>query len=149
MVSPIVRRGSGRARGYRGGGSARMNQEGPVPLTHVEDPEIHTRKVAVALRTAWAVEASALTFMPGYDMRAASYAVATTHARAFLKVHFGPRADAPLEVPRTLLEAGVPNVLAPMRTLASGLRLSSVRPTSDGRRAPAGLPVGPWPTTSD
>lgn len=73
----------------------------------LEDPGLNAPETAVALRTAWAVEASAFTFMPGYDMRAASYEVrvATTDARAldaraldaraFLKVRFGPASDAP------------------------------------------------------
>jgi spectinomycin phosphotransferase len=87
----------------------------------LDDPGLDTQELTAALRTGWAVEASAFTFVPGYDMRAASYEVATADARVFVKVRFGPAAAAPLEVPRALLDAGVPNVLAPMRTLASGL----------------------------
>ncbi len=64
--------------------------------------------------------------MPGFDMHAASYEV---DGRWFAKVRFGPVADAPLEVPRALLDAGVKNVLAPIRTLASTLW----HPMSDGR----------------
>jgi spectinomycin phosphotransferase len=79
------------------------------------------KALVAALQAGWAVEASALTFIPGYDMRAASYEVATGDAPAFLKVRFGPAADAPLEVPRALLDAGVSNVLAPIRTLTSAL----------------------------
>ena len=43
-------------------------------------------------------------------MRAAAYEVGTGDAPAFLKVRFGPVADAPLEVPRALLDAGARNV---------------------------------------
>ena len=121
----------------------------------LEDPGLDTREAAAALRTAWAVEASAFTFMPGYDMRAASYEVATTTgARAFLKVRFGPATEVPLEVPRALFDAGVPNVLAPTRTLTSGLwhamgdgRTLMLYPFVAGRNAMlAGMTADQWRT---
>ncbi len=56
----------------------------------LEDPGLDTRELADALRAAWAVEASAFTFVPGYDMRAATYQVATSDASVFLKVRFVP-----------------------------------------------------------
>ncbi len=62
-----------------------------------------------------------MTFAPGFDMQAASYEVTSTDGRWFAKVRFGAVADAPLELPRALLDAGVRNVLAPIRTLASAL----------------------------
>jgi spectinomycin phosphotransferase len=87
----------------------------------LEDPGLDPRELGAALWAAWAVEATAFTFVPGHDMRAAAYEVATTGDRAFLKVRFGPVAEVPLEVPRALLDAGVANVLAPVTTTASGL----------------------------
>lgn len=87
----------------------------------LEDPGLDPQELVAALRAAWAVDATAFTFVPGFDMRAASFEVATTGASVFLKVRFGPVAEAPLEVPRALLEAGVVNVLAPLRTPAGGL----------------------------
>jgi spectinomycin phosphotransferase len=88
----------------------------------LEDPGLDLDVLAAALRTAWAVDASAVTFVPGYDMRAASYAVSVARGDdRFLKVRLAPSADAPLAVPRALLEAGVPGILAPIRTLTGEL----------------------------
>ena len=95
----------------------------------LEDPGLDPQAMAAALRAAWAVEASAFTFIPSHDVRTASYEVGTGDARAFLKVHFGRATDAAqrpepgsaLEVPRALLDAGIPNVLAPLSTLRSTL----------------------------
>lgn len=95
----------------------------------LEDPGLDALELTDALRTAYGVEATGFTFVPGYDMRAASFDVANTDGGAFAKVRFGPVAEAPLEVPRALLDAGVANVLAPMRTLTSMLW----HPMSDGR----------------
>jgi spectinomycin phosphotransferase len=75
------------------------------------------------------VAASTFTFVPGYDMHAATYVIGTDAGSLFLKVHLRTPADAPLAVPSALLEAGVPNVLAPIRTLTSGLS----QPMGDGR----------------
>ncbi|MBA2374157.1 MAG: aminoglycoside phosphotransferase family protein [Chloroflexi bacterium] len=118
----------------------------------LEDPKLDPRDLATALRAGWAVEATAFRFVPGYDMHAASYEVATPGARAFLKVRFGPAADAPLEVPRALLDAGVPNILAPKRTLSSALwhamgdgRTLTLYPFVAGRNAmEAGMTADQW-----
>lgn len=87
----------------------------------LQDPGLDARELTDALRTAYGVEATGFSFVPGYDMQAASYGVATTEGGAFAKIRFGPVAETPLEVPRALLDAGVSNVLAPMRTLTSTL----------------------------
>jgi spectinomycin phosphotransferase len=117
----------------------------------LEDPGLDPEELAAALRSAWSIDASAFTFIPGYDMRAAAYAVATTETRAFLKVRFGPAIDAALEVPRALLDAGVTDVLAPRRTLASGLwhpmgeRTLVLYPFISGRNAMlAGMTADQW-----
>lgn len=94
----------------------------------LEDPGLAT-ELAAALRTGYGADATAVTFIPGYDMRAASYDVAAAAGRWFAKVNFGAVADVPLEVPRALHEAGVANVLAPIRTDAGSLR----HPMGDGR----------------
>jgi spectinomycin phosphotransferase len=86
----------------------------------LEDPGL-TAIVRTALLTGYGVEARAFTFVPGYDMRAATYEVASADGQLFAKAHHGSVADAPLEVPRALLDAGVAHVLAPLRTLASAL----------------------------
>jgi spectinomycin phosphotransferase len=95
----------------------------------LEDPGLDQRELAASVRAGFGIEATGFTFVPGFDMRAASYEVASTDGRWFAKVRFGPVADAPLEVPRALLDAGVTNVLAPIRTLTSTLW----HPMPDGR----------------
>ena len=95
----------------------------------LEDPGLDRRELADAVRTAYGIEATTFEFVPGYDMRAASYEVTAADGRWFAKVRFGSVADAPLEVPRALLDAGVSNVLAALRTLTSALS----HPMSDGR----------------
>jgi spectinomycin phosphotransferase len=87
----------------------------------LEDPGFDPRALAASVRAGFGIEASGFTFVPGFDMQAASYEVASTDGRWFAKVRFGPVADAPLEVLRALLDAGVDNVLAPVRTLTSTL----------------------------
>jgi len=119
----------------------------------LEDPGIGS-EVTAALRAGYGIEATALAFVAGYDMRAASYDVAATDGRWFAKVRFDPVADAPLEVPRALLDAGIANVLAPMRSLASALshpmsgdRSLVVYPFVAGRNAMvAGMHAGQWRT---
>jgi spectinomycin phosphotransferase len=120
----------------------------------LEDPGLDPRELAAALRTAWAVEASGFTFVRGHDMRAAAYEVAAGDDRFFLKVRFGPAPEAPLEVPRALLDAGIASVLAPQRTAASALwhdvgdgRTLVLYPFVAGRNAvEAGMTAGQWRT---
>ena len=95
----------------------------------LEDPGFDRQELTDAVRTAYGIEATSFAFVPGYDMQAASYDVGAAGGRWFAKVRFGPIADAPLEVPRALLDAGVSNVLAPVRTLTSALS----HPIDDGR----------------
>ena len=95
----------------------------------LEDPGLDRRELTAAMRAGYGIQAASFTFVPGYDMQAASYDVAATEGRFFLKVRFGSVAQTPLDVPRALLDAGIPNVLAPIRTLASALR----HPVDDGR----------------
>ena len=118
----------------------------------LEDPGLDRQELTDALRAAWGLIASGFAFVPGYDMRAASYEVAAKDGRWFTKVRFGPVAEAPLEVPRALLDAGVPNVLAPIRTLESGLwhpmghdRTLVLYPFVAGRNAmDAGMTADQW-----
>jgi spectinomycin phosphotransferase len=117
----------------------------------LEDPGLDPLELAAALRAGFAIEASRFTFVPGFDMQAASYEV---DGRWFAKVRFGPVADAPLEVPRALLDAGVTNILAPVRTLISTLwhpmaggRILVVYPFVTGRNAMnAGMTTDQWRT---
>lgn len=87
----------------------------------LEDPGLDPAELAGALQVAYGIDATALSFVPGYDLGAASYEVATLDSSYFLKVRFDGVQEAALDVPRALLEAGVPNVLAPLRTRSSAL----------------------------
>ena len=87
----------------------------------IDDPGLDRRELSEAIRHAWAVEATAFTFVPGYDMTAASFEVASYGDRWFLKVRMAPLSDAglvSLEVPRALVDGGVANVVAPLMTHA-------------------------------
>jgi spectinomycin phosphotransferase len=119
----------------------------------LEDPDLDTGALTDALRAAYGIEASALAFVPGYDARAASYKVTTDEARFFLKVRFGAVQEASLEVPAALLDAGVRNVLAPIRARSSALwtpmddRCLVLYPFVSGRSAViAGLSADQWRT---
>jgi len=95
----------------------------------LEDPGLDELELTATLHLAYGTAASAFTFVPGYDMRAASYGVTAPDGRFFLKVRFGSVEEAPLLVPRALLDAGISNVLAPIRTRSSELW----HPMGDGR----------------
>lgn len=101
----------------------------------LEDPGLDTGVLANALRAAYGIHASALAFVPGYDARAASYEVVTDEARFFLKVRFGAVHEASLELPTALLDAGVRNVLAPIRARSSALWTSMVSGRSSWARS--------------
>ena len=117
----------------------------------LEDPGLDPLELAAAVRAGFGIEASGFMFVPGFDMHAASYEV---DGRWFAKVRFGPVADAPLELPRALLDAGVTNVLAPLRTLTAALRnpMAEARtlvvyPLVAGRNAmDAGMTAEQWRT---
>ena len=87
----------------------------------LEDPKLDPDALKAALRSAYGIEASAMAFVPGYDAHAATYRVDGADDRLFLKVRFDALREATLDVPAALLEAGVPNVLAPIRTQSSAL----------------------------
>ena len=120
----------------------------------LEDPELDSGELAAVLRDAYAIQPTSFTFVPGYDMQAASYDVVAADGRWFAKVRFGSVVHAPLEVPRALLDAGVSNVLAPVRTLDSALshpmddgRALVVYPFVTGRNAvAAGMTADQWRT---
>ncbi len=82
----------------------------------LEDPRLDPSQLTAALRTAHGMTASVFTFIPGLDQHAASYEVATDAETYFLKVRFGAADDAVLAVPHALVQAGIPNVLAPITT---------------------------------
>lgn len=119
----------------------------------LEDPGLDSDELTDALRTAYGIDASGLAFLPAYDPHAASYEVVAGGRSYFLKVRFDALREAPLDVPASLLEAGVPNVLAPIRTRSSALwtrvddRSLVLYPFVPGRNAMvAGLTDDQWRT---
>jgi spectinomycin phosphotransferase len=105
------------------------------------DPGLDPTALRNALHAAWRIEAVSLTFVPGYDPQAAAYLVESHHGPRFLKVRFGAVHEPALDVPAALLDAGVPNIVAPLRTragalwVADGERSLVVYPFARGRSA--------------
>jgi spectinomycin phosphotransferase len=87
----------------------------------LEDPGLDRDELAAELGDGFGIAANAFRFVPGYDQAAAAYEVTAADGRWFAKVRFGSFANAPLEVPRALLDAGVTDVLAPVRARDGGL----------------------------
>src|SRR5687767_8949818 len=119
----------------------------------LEDPALETDALRTALRAGYGIEASAFRFVPGYDPRAASYEVTADGGSRFLKVHLDGLNAASLDVPAALLDAGVGNVLAPIRTRSSALwepmgdRGLVLYPFVRGRNAvAAGMTADQWRT---
>jgi spectinomycin phosphotransferase len=119
----------------------------------LDDPGLNPEELRQALQSSWGLAALRFVFVPGHDMQAASYQVHAGETAFFLKVRFDPVLAAPLEVPRALLEAGVPNIPAPLRTRSSALsapmgeRTLMLYPFIRGRSAMAvGLTDDQWVT---
>lgn len=119
----------------------------------LEDPGLDPDELAGALRTAYGIDASVLCFLRSHDLHAASYQVVASEGSFFLKVRFDGLRETALEVPRALLEAGVPNILAPLRTRSSALwapmgdRSLVLHPFVTGRNAMVvGLTDDQWRT---
>lgn len=83
-----------------------------------EKPDIPEDRIADCLRTHYGMESRSIRFLPiGYDLRAFVYEVITTEGNAwFVKIRDGAIHPPALLVPRVLIEAGVPHILAPIRT---------------------------------
>ena len=88
-----------------------------------EDPGLDVGKIAASLDSSYGLRVASVAFLPiGYDPNAAVYVVATRDGNAyFLKVQFGPVHEPGLLVPRALIDLGIQNVLAPLRTRSSNL----------------------------
>ncbi|MDQ3689247.1 MAG: aminoglycoside phosphotransferase family protein [Chloroflexota bacterium] len=119
----------------------------------LKDPGLHADELTETLRAAYGIHASALAFIPSYDPHAASYEVTTRENSFFLKVWFDDVHEATLRVARTLHEAGVPNILAPIPTFSSALytpmqdRTLVLQPFRRGQNAMvAGMSTTQWRT---
>ena len=88
-----------------------------------EDPGLDVGKIAQCLEVHYRLRVASVAFLPvGYDPNAAAYEVVSREGEAyFLKVRFGQVDWSRLVVPRSLIDLGVRNVLAPLRTRSSAL----------------------------
>ena len=88
-----------------------------------EDPGLVLGKIGTSVDVHYGLRLTSVAFLPiGYDLDAAVYEVVSRDGTAyFLKVRFGPVREPSLLVPRSLIDLGIRNVLAPLRTRSSDL----------------------------
>ena len=88
-----------------------------------DDPGLSTEGISACLDAHYGLGVASVSFLPiGYDPNAAVYEVVADDGDSyFLKVRLGKVNEASLLVPRALIDLGVRNVLAPLRTRSSGL----------------------------
>lgn len=88
-----------------------------------DDPGLDAGKLADCLGARYGIRVVSVAFLPiGYDLSAFVYeAVADDGASYFTKIRSGPVYEPGLLVPRALIDVGIRNVLAPLRTRDSGL----------------------------
>ena len=88
-----------------------------------DDPGLDAGRIAASLEAAYALRVASVRFLPlGYDLQAAVYEVFTDDGTPyFLKIRSGSVHEPALLVPRALIDRGVLNILAPLRTRSSAL----------------------------
>ncbi len=88
-----------------------------------DDPALERGAIAACLAAHYELVVSSITFLPiGHDSRASVYKIVTRDERGyFLKIRSDPVIEPGLRVPRALIDQGIPNILAPLRTWASAL----------------------------
>jgi spectinomycin phosphotransferase len=88
-----------------------------------EDPGLDIGLIASCLEGQYGLRVASVTFLPkGYDLHASVYEVVPLDGTSvFLKVRFGPVNEPGLLVPAALIDLGIPNILAPLRTRSSNL----------------------------
>jgi spectinomycin phosphotransferase len=88
-----------------------------------EDPGLDVGAIAACLDAHYGIRVASVAYLPvGHDMSASVYeVVAEDGASYFLKIRSGPVHEPGLRVPRALIDLGIRNVLAPLRTRASSL----------------------------
>ncbi len=88
-----------------------------------EDPGLDLAAITDSLAEHYGVDVAAVTYLPvGYDLNAAVYEVsAADDAPFFLKIRNGPAFEPGLAVPRALIDRGIPNILAPLRSRSGAL----------------------------
>jgi spectinomycin phosphotransferase len=88
-----------------------------------EERGLDGKAISACLAAHYGLEVASITFLPiGNDFQASVYRVVTTDGvDYFLKVRFGPVFAPGLLVPRALVDLGIANILAPLRTNTSAL----------------------------
>lgn len=88
-----------------------------------DDPGLDVGRIAACLGTHYDLDVASVTFLPiGFDLGAFAYRVVSREGTSyFLKVRSGPVHEPGLLVPRALIDRGVRNVLAPLRTRSAEL----------------------------
>ena len=88
-----------------------------------EKPSVSDNALVACLEREYGLGIDAATFLPlGYDSLAAVYRIDAHDRNAyFLKLTRRPIVPAHLRIPRALLDSGITNVLAPLRTLRHAL----------------------------
>jgi spectinomycin phosphotransferase len=88
-----------------------------------DDPGLDAGRIAACLDTEYGLRAASLKYLPiGYDLNAFVYEVVADDGESyFLKVRSGPVHEPGLLVPRALIDRGIRNILAPLRTRSSRL----------------------------
>jgi spectinomycin phosphotransferase len=88
-----------------------------------EDPGLDLAGITASLAEHYGLDVAAITYLPiGYDLDAAVYKILSTDGRSFfLKIRLGPVFEPGLEVPRRLIERGIPNILGPLRSRSGAL----------------------------
>jgi spectinomycin phosphotransferase len=83
-----------------------------------DDLGLDLTTIAACLEREYGLRVDAIRFLPiGFDASASVYEVVDAGGACFfLKVRAGPVNEPGLIVPRSLIDAGVPNILAPMQT---------------------------------
>lgn len=80
--------------------------------------DLSENMIAVCLHRQYGLDATEIRYLPiGYDLNAWVYqALTATETAYFVKIRAGNVNPASLIVPRILIEHGIPNILAPVRT---------------------------------
>src|SRR5579862_4262953 len=88
-----------------------------------QQPNLPEDKIIACLRTHYDLAVLSARFLPiGYDMRAFVYEARTAERESyFVKIRVGVPHPPSLLVPRVLIEQGIPNILAPLRTKTQAL----------------------------
>jgi spectinomycin phosphotransferase len=85
-----------------------------------EKPDLPEDQIAACLHAEYGLDVISVRFLPlGYDMRASVYKVTVAEGRSyFVKIRSDAVNRPSLLVPRVLIDQGIPNVLAPLKTRA-------------------------------